>query len=73
MKNTTFRADTLKRVLGYVGRNQKYLIVSLLLCMITVAATLYVPILTGEAVDLLLGAGIVAFEEAQNYMRQKKI
>ena len=55
MKNTTFRADTLKRVLGYVGRNQKYLIVSLLLCMITVAATLYVPILTGEAVDLLLG------------------
>ena len=62
MKNTTFRADTLKRVLGYVGRNQKYLIVSLLLCMITVAATLYVPILTGEAVDLLLGAGIVAFD-----------
>ena len=63
MKNNTFRKATLQRVLGYVGRNRGYLIVSLLLCIITVAATLYIPILTGNAVDLLLGPGQVSFEK----------
>ena len=49
------------RILGYVGRNQRYLIFSLILSLITVASTLYVPILTGSAVDLLLGPGQVDF------------
>ncbi len=60
-KNTSFRMTSLRRVLGYVGRNRAYLILSLILCLITVAATLYVPILTGQAVDLLLGPGQVQF------------
>ena len=61
MNKASFRKAALKRVLGYVGRNKTYLLLSLLLCLITVAATLYVPILTGEAVDLLLGPGQVDF------------
>ncbi len=60
-KNASFPMTSLRRVLGYVGRNRSYLILSLLLCLITVAATLYVPILTGQAVDLLLGTGEVDF------------
>ncbi len=62
-KNVGFRKDTLVRILGYVGRNRRYLILSLFLSLITVAATLYVPILTGSAVDLLLGLGQVAFDQ----------
>ena len=55
MKTTSSRKDTLRGVLGYVGRYRGYLVASLALCVITVASTLYVPILTGNAVDLLLG------------------
>ncbi|MDD6144089.1 MAG: ABC transporter ATP-binding protein [bacterium] len=61
MKKNVIRKDTLVRILGYVGRNQRYLIFSLILSLITVASTLYVPILTGSAVDLLLGPGQVDF------------
>ena len=61
MKNNSLRKAVLARVLGYVSRYKVYLILSLLLCIITVAATLYVPILTGNAVDLLFGPGKVDF------------
>lgn len=61
MKTTSSRKDTLRGVLGYVGRYRGYLVASLALCVITVASTLYVPILTGNAVDLLLGPGAVDF------------
>lgn len=61
MKQDASRKDTLRRVLRYVGRHKRYLALSLVLCVITVGATLYVPILTGDAVDLLLGVGQVDF------------
>ena len=61
MKTTSSRKDTLRGVLTYVGRYRGYLWASLVLCVITVASTLYVPILTGDAVDLLLGPGAVDF------------
>ena len=61
MKTTLSRKDTLRSVLGYVGRYRGYLWASLALCVITVASTLYVPILTGNAVDLFLGPGAVDF------------
>lgn len=60
-KNSAAQMRTLRRVLTYVGRYRSCLIASLLLCLLTVAATLYVPILTGSAVDLLLGPGQVDF------------
>ena len=61
MKNASFRRAALKRVLAYVARYKTYLITSLVLCLVTVGATLYVPILTGDAVDLVLGPGQVDF------------
>ncbi|MCI5957496.1 MAG: ABC transporter ATP-binding protein/permease [Clostridiales bacterium] len=59
MKTASARKDTLLQVLRYVGRYKGYLAASLVLCVITVASTLYVPILTGSAVDLLIGPGQV--------------
>ena len=62
MKKSVFQKDTLLRVLGYVSRYKRFLILSLLLSVITVASTLYVPILTGNAVDLIIGPGKVNFQ-----------
>ena len=62
MKTNAAKQDTLRRVLRYVDCYRGYLILSLLLCLLTVASTLYVPILTGSAVDLLIGPGQVRFD-----------
>ncbi len=53
--------ETLKKVLRYIRKYWFYLIVSLLLALLTVALTLYVPIMTGQAVDRILGKGLVDF------------
>ena len=46
--------ETLKRILKYISQYKWSVILSLFLALITVALTLYVPILTGRAVDLSL-------------------
>ena len=46
---------------AYIRRYRFFLIVSLVLALITVVLTLYVPILTGQAVDLIVGKGQVDF------------
>ena len=53
--------ETIKKVLHYIRRYRFFLIVSLVLSLITVVLTLYVPILTGQAVDLIVGKGQVDF------------
>ena len=53
--------STLKRILDYIGVYKWLVLLSLVLAALTVAATLYVPILTGNAVDLILGPGQVDF------------
>lgn len=40
----------------------KQIALVLILSLATVAATLYVPVLTGDAIDLLIGSGLVNFE-----------
>ena len=52
---------TLVKVLKYIKRYWGYLVGSVLLAALTVAMTLYLPILTGQAVDLILGRGLVDF------------
>lgn len=52
---------TLKKVLNYIRRYWFMVGLSLVLAAVTVILTLYVPILTGNAVDLLLGKGEVDF------------
>ncbi len=51
--------QTIRKVLRYIRRYWFMVTLSLLLAVAVVALTLYVPILTGDAVDLLLGRGLV--------------
>ena len=51
--------ETLKRVLKYIRKYTPALVLSLLLAGLTVLLTLYIPILTGNAVDLIIGKGQV--------------
>ena len=53
--------ETLKRILKYISQYKWSVILSLFLALITVALTLYVPILTGRAVDRIVSAGHVDF------------
>lgn len=54
--------STLVKVLRYIRRYWFYLGVSVVLATVTVALTLYLPILIGQAVDLIVGQGLVDFE-----------
>ena len=49
----------MKRVLKYIRKYTPALVLSLLLAGLTVLLTLYIPILTGNAVDLIIGRGQV--------------
>ena len=55
------RRAVLKRVLRYIRPHLLKLAASLLLALIIVALTLYVPILVGRAIDCIVGAGQVDF------------
>jgi len=51
--------ETIAKILRYIRKYWFFVGSSLVLAALTVAATLYIPILTGDAVDLLLGPGKV--------------
>ena len=55
------RSATLRKVLRYVRRYWPALIVSLLLALVYVAMSLYIPILVGQAIDHIIEAGKVDF------------
>ncbi len=52
---------TLGKVLRYIKRYWLYLTASILTAAVTVALTLYLPILTGRVIDHIVGAGQVDF------------
>ena len=52
----------LKRVLTHIKKYRILVILSFVCAMITVASTLYAPILTGDAIDLIVGKGLVDFD-----------
>ncbi len=53
---------TLGKVLSHIKKYRVFLIFSLLLATVTVALSLYVPILIGEAIDAITEAGAVRFD-----------
>lgn len=55
------KKGTLKKVLKRIKRYRLFILFSLLCAVVSVALGLYLPILTGEAIDLLLGPGEVRF------------
>ena len=75
--------ETIKKVLGYIGKHKIYLAISTLLALTSVALTLYVPILIGDAIDeignspidinviinkLLLGGILILFTALANWL-----
>ena len=54
--------SALKRILHYIAGYRFYLAASLILAVLTVALTLYAPVLTGDAIDYMIGIGQVDFE-----------
>ncbi len=53
--------ETIKKVLHYIKKYWLYLAVSIIAAAVTVAFTLYLPILTGYAIDLIIAKGLVDF------------
>ncbi len=54
--------STVKRLLGSFKPYSMQLAAALLLAVLNVAATLYAPIITGQAIDLIVGRGCVDFK-----------
>ncbi|MGM9652415.1 MAG: ABC transporter ATP-binding protein [Eubacteriales bacterium] len=62
-KAKNMNTATLKKVLLHIRRYRALLLVSILLAAVSVALTLYVPILIGRAIDCILAPGQVSFAE----------
>lgn len=62
MNNKKTQTQILKKVFGYIKSYSFFVVLSLILAIITVALTLYIPILTGDAIDLIVGKGNVDFD-----------
>ena len=72
-KNTekrTGQIETLKKVLNYIRKYWILVGLSLILAALTVLLTLYVPILTGDAVDMILEKGKVDFNGVFSIMKK---
>lgn len=56
-----YKQKTIQKVLNYIRRYWMYLGASVVLAAITVLLTLYIPILTGQAIDFIVDKGLVDF------------
>ena len=57
------KKNTLKKVFRYVSKYHFLIAISMLLAALTALLSLYVPILVGNAIDLLVGEGAVDFTQ----------
>ena len=69
-KKQKSQAATLKEVICRLGRYRIFLVFSILLATVSVALTLYIPKLTGHAVDYVIGKGKVNFSGVIQVMIQ---
>ncbi len=67
-KNNSFKKKTIKKVLGYIRNYRMLLVLSLLLAAMSVALTLVVPVLIGDAIDCIIEEGSVDFERIAQYI-----
>ncbi len=65
--------STMKKVLQYVGKYWYLVVLSVLLAAVSALFTLYVPILIGDAIDLIIEQGKVDFSAIFVYLRQAGI
>lgn len=64
-----FKWETMKKVLRYVNRYWYYLAASILLAFFVVVLTLLVPLLTGDAIDCIIGINEVDFAALTKVLR----
>ena len=69
MKKQPARKDTFRKILHYIGKYWFFVVLSILFAAVTVALTLYIPILTGKAVDFIIGPGHVDFDGVFGVLR----
>ncbi len=60
--------QTMKKVLRYIKSYRIFLVMSLAFAVVTVASTLYFPVLTGEVIDHILAPGQVQFPVILNLL-----
>ena len=61
---------TIKKILNYVRKYWVLMILSMVFALMTVALTLYVPILIGDVIDLIIGPGNVDFQGMEKIVIQ---
>ena len=61
--------STISRILKYVKKQSIYIVLSLVAAVVMVIATLYFPILTGDAIDKIIGKGHVDFRSLSVILR----
>ena len=69
----TGQRKTLGKVLRYIKKYWFYLAVSILMASVTVALTLYLPILTGRVIDLVIAKGQVDFTGVFAILKQMAV
>lgn len=69
MNEKNSQKDVLKKVLQFIRPHAVLVLLSLLMAVISVALTLYVPVLTGQVIDRILGPGQVDFTEIGRIMK----
>lgn len=67
-KKLNVRKDTMKQMFQYVKKHSLFVVLSILFAAVSVALTLYVPILIGDAVDLIVAPGRVEFKEIMHIL-----
>ncbi len=64
------QASVLKKVLSRIRRYMAPMLASLILALVYVAMTLYIPILVGNAIDCMVDAGRVDFQAIEGYLKK---
>lgn len=65
--------EILKKVLDHIGKYKIFLFFSIVLAAISVILTLYIPILTGQAVDCILGSSAVDFDGILDILKKMAV
>lgn len=73
MKEKNRQSQTIRKVLAYIRQYRVLVFLSLLFAAVTVFAMLYFPILTGNAVDLIIQKGRVDFKGIADIIKKGSI
>lgn len=61
---------TFKKVMTYIGKYRLLMFLSIIMAALTVALTLYVPVLIGDVIDLIIGKGQVDFKGIAKLLKE---